>query len=407
MSGQPGRHDEPRGIARYFQTQTRGAQDLPPQGVPVPSYSPASYITEDPSSGAPRPISSSNTPVTPSLLRTPSRVAVIINSASQQQTSQPTSRDASEESLEGLVTSDINPPRRMETSTVPSLTPRNLSSTTPNTQSSTTPRPRGRPPSTHTKPRGRPPSTVPNEATTTTTPSTQTQTPATQPPKRRGRPLGWRAGMGSYSATASSAAGAPVPKTAAKERTGPPKKRGRPPGRPGTKPPRAIFEKLRPKYVPFLCEWEGCPAELQNIDTLRRHVRVVHGRQGVRSCRWGKCSLLPRESFASGAEFERHMEVRHLLPFVWHVGDGPRNTIMEYKVKTPDEAADDLLGYLFDEDGNQVTPSVLHQQFENDEERKERRRRLHRLLLERDRNAPEEELMSEHEGDERVEGFGK
>lgn len=86
------------------------------------------------------------------------------------------------------------------------------------------------------------------------------------------------------------------------------------------------------------------------------------------------------------------------MPFVWHVGDGPRNTVMDYKVKTPDEAPDDLPAYLFDEEGNQVTPSVLHQEYENDEERKERRRRLHRLLLERDRNAPREEPM---EGDER------
>jgi hypothetical protein len=115
------------------------------------------------------------------------------------------------------------------------------------------------------------------------------------------------------------------------------------------------------------------------------------------SCRWGKCDQAPGKRFESGKEFERHVEDRHLLPFMWHVGDGPRNTIMEYKIKTPDEEADDLPGYLFDEEGNQVTPSVLHQEFENDEERKERRRRLHRLLLERDRNAPEEEQISEDE----------
>jgi hypothetical protein len=206
--------------------------------------------------------------------------------------------------------------------------------------------------------------------------------------------------MGSYSAKASFPG---APRTATKEpRTGPPKRRGRPPGRTGLKPTRAIFEKLRPQYVSFLCEWEGCPAELQNVDTLRRHVLVVHGREGAGGwCRWGKCSnqqaplLLQRKRFGSEREFERHVEDRHLVPFVWHVGDGPRNTVMEYKVKTPDEAADDLPGYLFDAEGNQVTPSVLNQEFENDEERKERRRRLHRLLLERDRNAPEEVEMEE------------
>lgn len=136
-------------------------------------------------------------------------------------------------------------------------------------------------------------------------------------------------------------------------------------------------------------------------------MRAVHGREGGVgagggggfTCRWGKCGRQGEgKRFASAAELERHVEDRHLLPFVWHVGDGPKNTITEYKVRTPDEEADDLPGYLFDEEGNQVTPSVLHQEFENDEERKERRRRLHRLLLERDRNAPEEEPMEDEAG---------
>lgn len=226
--------------------------------------------------------------------------------------------------------------------------------------------------------------------------------------------------MGAYSARASFPGGPSVPRT--KERgagaaaAAGPKRRGRPAGRAGgVKPTRAIFEKLRPRYVPFLCEWEGCPAELQNVDTLRRHVLAVHGRDAVArgSCRWGKCAAAAaagraedqagggrrgrRTVFASADEFGSHVEDWHLVPFVWHVGDGPRNTVVEYKVKTPDEAAVDLPDYLFDEEGNQVTPSVLNQEFENDEERKERRRRLHRLLLERDRNAPEEVLMEEDE----------
>jgi hypothetical protein len=93
------------------------------------------------------------------------------------------------------------------------------------------------------------------------------------------------------------------------------------------------------------------------------------------------------------------MEDAHLVPFVWHVGDGPRNAMVDYKAvanRTPEEAADELPGYLFDAEGNQVTPSVLHQEFENEEERKERVRRLRRVLAERDRNAPEEEPMSDH-----------
>jgi hypothetical protein len=143
--------------------------------------------------------------------------------------------------------------------------------------------------------------------------------------------------------------------------------------------------------VPFLCEWDGCPAELQNVDTLRRHILVVHGDIAVEEgCRWRKCKGLAKQRFRSDAEFEQHIEDRHLTPFVWHVGDGPRNTVIDYKVKAADEAADDLPGYLFDAEGNQVTPSVLQQEFENEEDRKERRRRLRRLISERDRHAPEE-----------------
>lgn len=211
--------------------------------------------------------------------------------------------------------------------------------------------------------------------------------------------------MGGYSDKSSFPGGPSVPQSI-KKATGPPKKRGRP-GRPGVNPTRAIWEKLRPKYVPFLCEWNGCPAELQNIDTLRRHVQLVHGREGILSCRWGKCNDAQRERFGSRAEFERHVEDAHLVPFTWHVGDGPRNSLMEYKVKTADEAADDLPDYLFDEDGNQVTPSVLLQEFENEEEKKERRRRLRRLLLERDAHAPAEEPDEDMVVDDGVNDFEK
>ena len=213
--------------------------------------------------------------------------------------------------------------------------------------------------------------------------------------------------MGSYAALTSDGTPAP-PKSSTKDK-GPPKKRGRPPGRPGVKPTRAIWEKLNPTYLPFICEWAGCPAELQNSDTLRQHVRVVHLHEGKEvGCRWGKCSselkTLQLETqngrmFDSERKFLRHMEERHLVPLVWHVGDGPRNTIMEYKVKTEDQEADELPGYLFDEEGNQVTPSVLGQVLESQEERKARRMRLKRLMLQRDENAP---LVAESEDEDRV-----
>ncbi|KAB5582464.1 hypothetical protein GE09DRAFT_268651 [Coniochaeta sp. 2T2.1] len=420
---EPPRREEPRGIHRYFQPQTRPSQlQTPRPAVPPPSL--PSQFSWTPSSGPPRTSSSRpRTPATPTLTRTPSRIAVVINSASAQQTSaQPVSRDASEDSMEGfIVTSDINPRRRGAPAPAPAPAPVPSPATlqpSPMKPSSATPKPRGRPPGrppgstnkTNTStPRAKPSSSTTPRTVIPTTTTTQptTQTPTTQPTvKRRGRPVGWRPGMGSYAALTTDGTPAP-PKSSTKDK-GPPKKRGRPAGRPGVKPTRAIWEKLNPTYFPFICEWAGCPAELQNINTLRQHVRVIHGHEGEEvGCRWGKCNAQVKtlqlettngRMFDSEKEFLRHMEERHLVPLVWHVGDGPRNTVMEYKVKTEDEEADELPAYLFDEEGNQVTPSVLGQVLESEEERKARRTRLRRRLLQRERNAPVEAGSDEEDG---------
>lgn len=201
--------------------------------------------------------------------------------------------------------------------------------------------------------------------------------------------------MGPYSSRATFSDGPPTSqprKPGPAPRGGIPKRRGRRPG-PMAGPPRATYERLRPKFISFLCEWEGCPAELQNLETLRKHVFVVHGRSDT--CRWGKCArAVPPRSFPHREAFQRHMEDAHLVPFSWHVGDGPQNTSSVARVARDKGDPDHLPDYLFDEDGNQVTPSVVNQEFENEDDRKLRRRRLHRLILQRERNAPEEEPES-------------
>lgn len=120
-------------------------------------------------------------------------------------------------------------------------------------------------------------------------------------------------------------------------------------------------------------------------------MRLVHGRE--RACLWGKCA--GREvRFEGREEMERHVEDVHLIPLVWWVGDGPRNTCPTPGTVDGEgegKGVDGLPGYLFDKEGRQVTPSVLGQGIETDEERKERKRRLKRLIMERDRNAPFEE----------------
>lgn len=293
---------------------------------------------------------------------TPSRLAVVLATSSPAHP-RPASRPQSEE-LPTLVTSDIFPPRVDPRPDAPA----NLYSP------------------------GRKTSAPITQRATPTTQKSQSRPPATEPPKRRGRPVGWRPGMGPYSARADFTSGRsppPRPKrsaaTAAAVRGGMPRRRGRRPAR----PPRAIYERLKPKFVSFICEWQGCVAELQNLETLRRHVHSVHGASEI--CLWGKCARgrLPR-SLPSHEAFDSHMETVHLGPFSWHAGDGPRNTSSETTVAEANGGPKQLPEYLFDEEGNQVTPSILHQELENEEERKIRRKRLHRLLLQRDRNAPEE-----------------
>jgi hypothetical protein len=98
-----------------------------------------------------------------------------------------------------------------------------------------------------------------------------------------------------------------------------------------------------PVFIPFICEWKGCPAELHNLETLEAHVLNVHNKKqpsGNRVCLWGKCGVkheptdeatefpTPDEphEFKSKAEWKDHINQRHLIPFAWHMGDGPKGT---------------------------------------------------------------------------------
>ncbi|KAK4132860.1 hypothetical protein BT67DRAFT_405490, partial [Trichocladium antarcticum] len=211
----------------------------------------------------------------------------------------------------------------------------------------------------------------------------------TPQPKKRGRPFGWKAGSGPYSAmTSSLVPGSSIPRPKPKKPSTEQKVRKRP-GRKPAPTARQLYLELTPHFLAFRCEWEDCPAELQNLETLRKHLLIVHGRPSSSPpppplvCKWAACAqpLPTKEAFAT------HIEAAHLAPFLWHVGDGPRNTASAPS-RAPSQPA--LPQYLFDHHGNQVTPSVQGQQVENDDDRKKRQARINRLLLQRDRNAPDE-----------------
>ncbi|KAI5457323.1 hypothetical protein BGZ63DRAFT_394477 [Mariannaea sp. PMI_226] len=203
----------------------------------------------------------------------------------------------------------------------------------------------------------------------------------------RGRPKGWRPGKPFNSTKV-------IPVTAAASRqmrqvkpipppNGYPKRRGRPP-KPPSPQPREIYCKSRAPFLVFLCEWQGCKAELHNLDTLRRHVYIVHGQDTT--CLWANCAHAEAPlNLYSDRLFKAHMEEAHLVPFAWHVGDGPSNT-SGTKTERGTAEEDNLPDYLKDENGNQVTPSVRDQRVEDFATWKLNRRRLKELLIRRDEN---------------------
>lgn len=110
-----------------------------------------------------------------------------------------------------------------------------------------------------------------------------------------------------------------------------------------------------PVYYSFKCEWKGCQAELMNMEILRKHVCVAHGKilpDGGRRCLWRKCGEAWEDMHAESEsldsdvtiknrqlrviyrtkrEWKEHVEDCHMIPFSWHMGDGPRGTRLGMK----------------------------------------------------------------------------
>ena len=113
-------------------------------------------------------------------------------------------------------------------------------------------------------------------------------------------------------------------------------------GRPRKSSPRASQQPALIHQV-YKCQWQSCPAELHNLETLQKHVSK-HGdkfgeKGGPLLCLWKGCGKFP-ENHEPGADIEeeseqqplqfsaqelwtKHMEERHLAKFALKLGDGP------------------------------------------------------------------------------------
>ncbi|KAH9214082.1 hypothetical protein DL95DRAFT_301080 [Leptodontidium sp. 2 PMI_412] len=186
--------------------------------------------------------------------------------------------------------------------------------------------------------------------------------PVEQTPKKRGRPFKTVESELKAKARASSS-GTSTPTTQKKK------------GRPFKVRHQLFIAQPLPEFHPFKCEWKGCEAELHNLETLRLHLHIVHKErvEGKVPCLWAKCGakkvvegedgekkiIDDHPRFASRQAWKDHLEVRHLIPFSWHMGDGPKGTDLSGK---PRGIINPL--WLNDENGNEVTPSVNGQALE-------------------------------------------
>ncbi|KAI3392123.1 hypothetical protein diail_6166 [Diaporthe ilicicola] len=91
--------------------------------------------------------------------------------------------------------------------------------------------------------------------------------------------------------------------------------------------PRELYDKTKPKFIPYHCEWNRCRAVLNNLETLQKHIRIVHGEEARKTmlCSWGSCGTGTLGKYASVEALEHHFESVHLASLRWCLGDGLKN----------------------------------------------------------------------------------
>ena len=118
-----------------------------------------------------------------------------------------------------------------------------------------------------------------------------------------------------------------------------------------------------PIFRVYKCQWKGCPAELHNLETLKKHVLKHSGHydDGPLPCLWKGCGrkvegneeASEEEDMHQPLEFgtkeiwAKHMERRHIIDDAWRLGDGPNN-----------RSDSDMSDYVSDSAKRQVTPII-------------------------------------------------
>ncbi|CAI4212528.1 unnamed protein product [Parascedosporium putredinis] len=221
---------------------------------------------------------------------------------------------------------------------------------------------------------------------------------------RMGRPKGWRPGMsyadirkfGPEVAAANASLGPKAPARLQQQarRAGRPKGTGTGTGQVTSS--GGVPKSARPPAAAF-----ADPSE----HLQRAQAPIVHcgGHLSATTCRWGQCarSVSPPR-FATRNALLAHVEMRHITPFAWHVGDGPKVSLPGVRPSGGGGGGDDdetLPDFLFDSRGIQVTPSVRDQQIEDFATWKERRRQLKQLLQRINDALPDEESSSGSDND--------
>ncbi|POS87354.1 hypothetical protein EPUL_002889 [Erysiphe pulchra] len=166
----------------------------------------------------------------------------------------------------------------------------------------------------------------------------------------------------------------------------PRKNKAKPPGIQKSKKKMLRFIKTYLSQIPFII----------HLNILRKHVYAAHGKKhedGRRRCLWGKCSLAWKDThieklamtspdtnvsvvdssliYLKRRDWKNHMEENHLIPFSWHMGDGPCGS----RLAKPSTVWHQP--YLFFADGRQITPSVASQPIEKGIVRKLNASRFH------------------------------